>query len=279
MKVSIQGERASFHEMAARAYFKQPVEALECLTFKDVCRTLVDGQSDSAIMAVENTLVGSILPNYALLNEFPVVITGEIYLRIEQNLMALPKQQLKDISIVRSHPMALRQCSHFFRQHSHLNALEAFDTAGSAREIREQNLPGTAAIASQAAAERYQLEILAPGIEDQKHNYTRFFSLSRRTGEPGFSGSKSTLYFKLKHQVGALARMLNIFQTHAINLNMIQSLPVPLNPNEYGFLIEVVWQKAVDFQTTLAEAQTCSSAMKILGVYEPGLRPFAWLNR
>lgn len=277
LKISIQGERASFHDMVASRYFSQELEIVECRTFTEVCQTLVDGQVDQAVMAIENTLVGSILPNFALLNQFEVTITGEAYLRVEQNLMALPGDTLETITTVRSHPMALLQCSRFLEQHPHLTGLESFDTAGSAREIKEQRLSGTAAIASKAAADRYGLTILAPSIENQSMNFTRFFVLSLRNGDPLFKGSKSTLYCILNHQVGALVRLLEIFKSHRINLDMIQSLPILANPGEYGFLIEVRWEDIHDFEKSIHAAKALTNKLKVLGVYEPCPSPFTMI--
>lgn len=273
LKISIQGERASFHDMAARAYFGEAIEVMECVTFHDVCQRLFDQQCDLAVMAIENTLVGSILPNFGLLRQFPVTITGELYLKIEQNLMALPGQSLQDITLVRSHPMALQQCTNFLESYPNLKILEAFDTAGSARELREKNRLNTAAIASRAAAERYGLTILAGGIENQDNNFTRFFTLSRRESEPQFNGSKSTLYCTLNHQVGALGNLLEIFKTHRINLGMIQSLPLQTNPGEYGFLVELRWQEMADFKASIDAAQAYTNDLKILGIYEPAPHP------
>lgn len=274
LKISIQGERTSFHDMAAQTYFGKAVEILECITFQEVCQTLADLRCDHAVMAIENTLVGSILPNFGLIQRFPVTIEGELYLRIEQNLMALPGQSLEAIRVVRSHPMALQQCSNFLERHPNLKLLEAFDTAGSAREIREKSRMHTAAIASRAAAERYGLNILAEGIENQDNNFTRFFILRRRESEPQFTGSKCTLYCTLNHAVGALAKLLDMFRTYQINLDMIQSLPLLNNPGEYGFLVELRWQKMADFKASLDAVKACTNDLKILGMYEPAPHPF-----
>ncbi|MCB0261180.1 MAG: prephenate dehydratase [Calditrichae bacterium] len=275
MKIAIQGGQASFHHMAARQYFNDSdIGIIECPTFRKLCNTLRDGSADLAVMAIENTLVGSILPNYHLLQTFPVHIIGEIYLHIEQNLMALPGQSLEGIRCVRSHPMALLQCSDFLEQHPGMLGEETADTAESAREIRERGLNGVAAIAGRLAAELYDLEILAERIENLKHNYTRFLILSPTPNHDQISANKASVNFHLRHQVGALADALNIFRDHEINLTLIQSIALPTRPHEYAFHADLEWEQPARFEQAMQQIRTISADLQILGIYQKGERPY-----
>ena len=224
-------------------------------------------------MAIENSLTGSILPNYVLLQRFQLHIQGEIYLRIKQNLMALPGQELSDIHTVRSHPIALEQCSDFLSETPQINCIESFDTAESAREIRESNLLGAAAIASALAAQIYKLTILAASIENVKQNYTRFLVLTADDQNTETSANKASLSFHVSHEVGALADILNIFRDHAINLGLIQSVPIPGRPDEYTFHVDVEWQDRNKFEQAMEKVRRGAKELTILGEYRAGLRP------
>lgn len=275
MKIAIQGGEASFHDMAAREHFKgSEIDLIECWTFRQQCTALAKGQADRAVMAIENSLAGSILPNYGLLEEFPIIIVGEIYLQIQQHLMALPGQQLSDIKSVRSHPMALHQCSDFLETHSQIRSVETHDTAASAGEIREKNLQGVAAIASSLAAERYRLAILAESIENDKLNYTRFLILEKENGgAPQGLSNKASLVFYVQDTVGALADVLDIFRDCSLNLALIQSTPIMGRPDEYAFHVDVNWQNYTDFLAALKKAGKVTTKLKILGKYQ------AWQNQ
>ena len=181
MKIAIQGTEASFHHQAAMKFFDSEFELIECKTFEEVCKVKSEGKCDYGVLAIENTLAGSFLPNYNLLQKYHLRILGEVYLHIEQNLLCLPGQKLEDIKFIRSHPMALLQCSQFLNDHAEIAAIEAFDTAGSAREIKKYLLSDTAAIAGRFAAEKFGLQILRHGIENIKQNHTRFMILN---GDP-----------------------------------------------------------------------------------------------
>lgn len=275
LTVAIQGGKASFHDMAARQYFyDHQIELRECHTFREMCRSLLNGEAGIAVMAIENTLVGSILPNYALLQEYPLSIVGEVYLHIEQHLMALPGQTLKDIRAVRSHPMALLQCSDFLEMHPQMRGIESFDTADSAREIRERHLRTVAAIAGEAAAQRYGLQILARSIENLKQNYTRFLVISCREEPDKEPLDKASVNFRVNHRVGALAKVLNIFQEYEINLTKIQSIPLPGRPYEYAFLVELEWERRELFDRAIHLATRFSRGLKILGIYQKGVKPY-----
>ena len=275
MKIAIQGGEASFHDMAAREHFMgSEIDLIECWTFRQQCTALAKGHADCAVMAIENSLAGSILPNYGLLEELPIIIVGEIYLRIQQHLMALPGQSLSDIESVRSHPMALHQCSGFLETHSQIRSIETHDTAESAGEIREKNLQGVAALASSLAAERYQLAILAESIENDKLNYTRFLVLEKENSRvnPSLS-NKASLVFHVGDKIGALADVLDIFRDCLLNLALIQSTPIMGRPDEYAFHVDVNWQRENDFAKALQKISPLTKELKVLGKYQAGTKP------
>jgi len=275
LKITIQGGQASFHDMATRQYFAgHPVELLECMTFGQLCDALVNRKVDLAVMAIENTLAGSILPNYTLLESLPLRIIGETYLRIQQNLMALPGQKIENIQTVRSHPMALHQCSNFLEAHPHLRAIESFDTAESAKEIRQKNLRGVAAIAGKMAANRYQLSILAAEIENLRQNYTRFIILKNEHYQNGVLPDKASLSFRVSHAVGSLVGVLNVFRDHGLNLSLIQSVPIPGQPNEYAFHVDLLWKNEDQFYRAIEAAGPFAHGVKVLGIYKAGVIPY-----
>lgn len=274
LKIAIQGGKSSFHDLAARSYFpNNHLTIVECRTFHQVCDELKNNHVNLALMAIENTLVGSILPNYSLLEEYPLYIIGEIFLHIEQHLMALPGQTISEISSVRSHPMALLQCSEFLEKYSHLRLLETFDTADSAREIREQNLGRVAAIAAKEAAERYRLNIIASGIENIKQNYTRFLILSRQKNNNDKTANKASVSFHLQHKVGALVDALNVFKNNSINLTLIQSVPLPGCPQEYAFHADLEWEDLNKFYNAIEQVKISTNNFQTLGLYNSGINP------
>ncbi len=274
MKIAIQGGQASFHHEAALQFFPdRDVEIVECNLFRQVCSALVEGRVDRGIMAIENTLVGSILPNCSLLKDFPLTVIGETYLRIRQHLMALPGQQLEDIKTVRSHPMAILQCSDFLQAHPWMVGEDAFDTADSAKEIREKKLSGIGAIAGRLAAEKYELEILAKSIESQKSNYTRFLVLSHEEESAELSSGKCTLSFSTRHKPGALVDVLAIFKDLGLNLTLIQSVPLAGRPYEYSFHTDFEWGNRTAFDECLDLLKSETSGLHIIGVYSKGELP------
>jgi len=240
------------------------------MTFQRVFASVKNEQADYGVLAIENSLAGSILGNYALLHEFPVSIIGEAYLPIEQNLLALPGQTLTDIRVVRSHPMALLQCSNFLEENPHMQALEAADTAESAREIREHNLTGVAAVASRAAAARYGLDILEERIENYKENYTRFLIISRQPLQDLSLANKASVNFRLHHRAGELAKILDVFRDFNINLSLIQSIPIMSKPTEFSILLDLEWTDYTGFKSAMAQIQPLTVETKILGVYKRG---------
>ena len=209
--IAIQGCLASFHDMAVRKYFSnEEVHLLECVSFEKTCKELCLGNADLAMMAIENSITGSLLPNYALLQKYSMKVVGEEYLHIKQNLMALPGQRISDIKQVRSHPIALLQCSEYLEAHSHWRAIETFDTAGSAREIRDQKRYGVAAIAGTMAARTYGMEILAEEIENLKENSTRFLVLALEETELG-EADKASVCFPTSIPTGILSWCFGYF--------------------------------------------------------------------
>ncbi len=271
MKVAIQGGRASFHEIASRKYFEgEPVEVVECRTFEDVCRQVDTEQVEYGMMAIENTIAGSILLNYGLIQKYDLRIVGEIKLRIKQNLMALPGQKLEDIKKVMSHYMALNQCTEFLDQYPVWEREEYYDTADSAKAIKEEDLNGVAAIAGDFAAELYGLEVLAPEIETFKQNFTRFLVLVPKSiNNPRLDGptNKATISFELPDQVGSLAKALTIVVDHKINLTKIQSLPILGKPDQYTFYMDCMWDDYQDMRACLIALRHLVPRLNVMGEY------------
>lgn len=270
MKVAIQGGKASFHEIASRAYFgNSNVEPVECSTFRKVCKLVRDGEVATGLLAIENSIAGTILPNYSLLQEYELRIVGEIKLRIKQNLMALPDQTLQDIKKVSSHYMALQQCAEFLQELPGVELEEFYDTADSAKEIRTKNLVGVAAIASARAAELYGLNILEESIETIKLNFTRFFVLSNEQENviEKEKLNKATLSFELPHRVGALADILKVIVDSQLNLTKIQSVPIIGKPDEYTFFVDCMWDSYIQYERCLVQLRNLVINPRILGEY------------
>jgi len=270
-KVAIQGVYGAFHDMAAIHYFgKENTELIAMNTFSDVFMSLRQGMAEYGILAIENSIAGSILPNYALLRESGMKISGEIYLKIEQNLLALPGQTIADITEVYSHPMAILQCQEFFKKYPQIKLIDSLDTALSAKIIEEKGLPGTGAIASEYAAERYHLQILARGIQDHDVNYTRFLIVGRNGLAPRHMVNKASLHFALAHRIGSLAKVLSILSYFELNLTKIQSLPIAGKEWEYQFYADVVFDDYTCYQQALEAIGPFTSGLGILGEYIKG---------
>ncbi len=273
-KVAIQGGYGAFHEIAAKNYFENEViEIIPANTFKDLFKSLKNNHADLGIMAIENSLAGSILPNYGLLQESNMKIIGEIYLRIRQNLVALPGQKIEGIKEVYSHPIAILQCQLFFDSYPEIKLLDSIDTALSAKEISEKKLKGVGAICSIMAAEKYGLEVLAEGIETNKMNYTRFLILSDRIGYHKIdkkSINKSSLAFALHHETGSLSKVLSILSYYNINLTKIQSMPIMGMDWEYQFYVDVTFNDYVMYRQALDAIRPFNSRLEIMGEYSKG---------
>jgi prephenate dehydratase len=270
MKIAIQGEKGSFHEVAARQYFSyDDIEILPCSTFDLELTTLVNGEVDFAVMAIENARSGAILHNYTLLRESGMKILGEQNLRIKQNLMALPDQEISDIREIRTHPIAIAQCMAFLNQHPEITLIESDDTAGSARQISETRSKGVAAIASSHAAEIYGLEILAPGIETYKQNYTRFLVVGSED-KGNTRGNKVSICFSTGHKPGSLAKVLVKLAELDINLSKIQSVPRMNGEWEYMFYLDLELNKNTKSDIIRRVLDKYTSNLEILGVYFKG---------
>ncbi len=278
-KIGIRGVKASFHDVAARKFFGvQDIQELECPSFRDLCTRLRDREADSCMMAIENSIAGSILTNYNLLETFGLKIFGEVYLRIEMNLMALPGQRIEDIRMVQSHPMALLQCDEFLANHPQMKIIEATDTADSAKDIREKNLLGVAAIASRLAAEAYGLEVLGAGIETNKKNYTRFLAICRAEDSKSSAlANKASIRFEAVDQPGSLGRVLEVFSQNSLNMTKIQSVPLLGRPYEYSFHVDLEWEDRSHFDKAMESIQAKKLVINLIlfGEYPKGTRPSA----
>jgi len=275
VRVAIQGFQGSFHEVAARQYFGAAPALSFCATFGEVVAQVADGRADAALMAMENSLAGSILPNYLLLERNALTITGEVYLPIHQHLLGLPGTTLADIQAVHSHPMALRQCGDFLSQHPAWQLVETEDTGLSAQRLAESQPPGVAVVAGAQAAEAFGLHILAPAINDDPHNYTRFLVLVRAAGAaPVARPDKASLYFYTSHAPGMLARVLTLVAGHGLNLSKLQSCPRPSQPWHYGFHADVEFDAPAQLELLLAELPAVTEELRVLGAYQRGRMKF-----
>lgn len=287
IKVAIQGVQGAFHDIAAREYFNDKVlEIVPCLTFEDLFALLDNGGCDYGMVAVENSVAGILAHNYFLLNEYSMQIAGEHYLRIVQNLMALPGSSIEDIKEVRSHPIALRQCHLFLNtlREKGVKMVESEDTALTAKLIAQNNLKGVAAVAGDLAAQIYGLDIIKAGIESNPRNFTRFLLLKRKSKAASDSkrlvtnGSmviseqpnKASVSFTLGHKPGSLCKVLEIFSLHNLNLTMIQSLPVPGREWEYKFFADFVFLDAASYEAALAEVAQVATSVTLSGLYSRG---------
>lgn len=269
VRVAIQGIATSFHEVAALKHFGNGIQTIECLSFHALCESLEKGEADYAMMAIENSIAGSILPNYFLLQSYHFSIIGELYLPIHMHLLTLPGVKLQDIKVIESHPMAIRQCTEFIHTLKDVEVRESDDTALSAKRVRELKLKNTAAIANEFAAKKYGLQILEKRIETNKKNFTRFLVLSKRTGaEEGTN--KASLSFEVANEVGSLAEALMTFKNNTINLTKIQSIPIIGKPSEYSIHIDVEWSKRKNYDTAMRQVLRQVKNLNVLGEYKKG---------
>lgn len=274
LRVSIQGYAGAFHEAAARAHFTDhQVITVPARTFADVIQQVESGESDVGLMAIENTLVGSLMANYNLLQTANLRIIGEVYLRIRQNLMALPGTDLSELRHVYSHPVALMQCQEFFKTWPHIELIEDVDTALSAREVMEEQDPTRGAIASSAAAELYGLEILAGGIETNKLNHTRFLVLQRGRDHSQDTGNKVSLSFSTHHESGSLYKVLMVLAAYQVNLTKIQSAPIVGKPFQYRFHVDFLLEGHVSLEQALEAIRPICQELRVLGVYQKSPKP------
>ena len=267
--VAIQGIRGSFHHIVSQKFFGKEVEIREFLSFDETINCLVEGVCDSAIIALENSIVGSIIPNYALIDKNHLNIVGEHYLDIQHHLMALPNQHISEIFEVYSHPMALLQCKSFFKNYNHIKLVEAQDTAEVAKQISKTKRSGIAAIASETAARLYNLNILAKSIQTIKHNETRFVIVKLQSLDSNdLSINKASLKFELDHKRGSLATILNVLSDCKLNLTKIQSLPKIETPWKYAFFVDVTFNAYENYKKAAAIMTIMAENFKVLGEYK-----------
>lgn len=273
-KIAIQGIKGSFHHQVVKEYFSENVDIDECLSFEELIDSLIAGKSDQAVMAIENSIAGPIIPNYALIDKNNLHIIGEHYLNIQQNLMALKGQKIEDIKEVHSHPMALLQCMDFLKQYPNIKLVEDKDTAETARRIQEKQLTGIAAIASVTASEMYDLDIIASSIQTIKNNMTRFVIIKKQNSFlPESEINRASVKFELDHKRGSLAAVLNVMSDCKLNLTKIQSLPKIETPWKYSFFVDVTFEKYEDFAKAKALLNIMAEYFKVLGEYK-NTKPF-----
>jgi prephenate dehydratase len=273
LRVCIQGFPGAFHDIAARHCFMgRPLEVVPALTFQELGRRLANKDGvDVALMAIENTLAGSLMANYKLLHELPVTIIGEVYLRIRQNLMALPGQRIEDLREVHSHPIAIDQCREYFQQYPYIRLVEIEDTALAAQNLKVNGTRGVGAIASTLAASMYGMEILASGIETNKLNFTRFLVLAHELdARPVQGADKVSIHFSADHTVGFLHKILAVLAAYNINLTKIQSAPIIGRPWEYRFYVDFVAEGKVGFGQAIEAIRPLTHELRVMGAYKQG---------
>lgn len=273
LKIAIQGIKGSNHHQVAKNFFGDTIELVECLSFDVMINHLLDGTADKGVMAIENSIAGSIIPNYNLIYHNNIHIIGESYLSICHNLMVKKGKQIADVSEVHSHPMALLQCKEFFKRHPSIKLVEDVDTAETARRIQEQNLETIGAIAPEAAAKLYDLEIIAKEIQTIKNNATRFIILKKQNKIlPKEQIDKASLRFITDHKRGSLAAVLNVMSDCNMNLTKIQSLPVIETPWKYAFFVDVTFEDYENFAKAKSLLKIMSEDFRVLGEYKNALK-------
>ena len=267
MKIGIQGIKGSFHHIAAEHYFGKNIDLVECDTFGEMPNLLKEKKVDLLVMAIENSIAGAILPNYALIDTYELNIYGEYYLPIHHNLMALKGQKISEIKEVHSHPMALLQCKKFLKTLPHIKIVEDIDTALVAKKIKEEKIKSVAAIASKLASKLYELEILAPKIHTIYSNKTRFFILNTSLNYTPEQADKASVKFIAKNKIGSLAEVLGILSRYNLNLSKIQSLPIIQQPGKYAFFVDFSFNNLTNFKEAIEEIKVKVVDLKILGLY------------
>ena len=269
LKIAIQGIKGSNHHQVAREYFSEDVDLVECMSFHGLVDKLLDSTADKGVMAIENSIAGSIIPNYALIDDKNLHIIGEHYLNIHHNLMGLKGQTIDDIVEVRSHPMALLQCREFLKTKPHIKMVEDVDTAETAKQIHDKQLKGIAAIAPKVAADLYELEVIVPEIQTIKNNSTRFIIVKTKNKElPKNEINKASLRFVTDHKRGSLATVLNVMSDCNLNLTKIQSLPIIETPWKYAFFVDVTFDEHDNFVKAKSLLEIMSEDFRVLGEYK-----------
>lgn len=274
-KIAIQGVKGCFHEQAARLFYEElgcsDPEIVECAGFDDLYKSLSGGQADAAVMAIENTVSGGLLPNFELLRKYDRKIKGEVFLRIQQNLMALPGQKIEDIKEVRTHYMAINQTREFFKDYPWIRLVESEDTAKSAADVAGNSLAGVGAVASELAAQLYGLDILAESIETYKQNFTRFLILDDGLQVEHDKVNKASWCFTLNHKPGSLAHVLTILSFYDMNLTRIQSLPIPGHEWQYFFYVDIKFEDYIRYEQALSAVRPLMEDLNILGEYKSAI--------
>ncbi len=269
--IAIQGAEGSNHHKVARDFYGTTIGLKECMSFDVLVDSLLDKTADVGIMALENTIAGSIIPNYALIDKNNLHIIGEEYLNIHHHLMALPNQKIEDITEVCSHPMALLQCKEFLKKHKHIKLVEDVDTAEVAKRIAKNNLKGVAAIAPKIAAEIFGLNVIEDDIQTMKENSTRFVIVQTKESSNGIDTiNKASLKFVLDHKRGSLATLLNVLSDCKMNLTKIQSLPVIEAPWKYSFFVDVTFNEYKNYEKAISIIKIMAEEFKVLGAYKNG---------
>ena len=272
MKVAIQGIESSFHDMAVRQLFPDNAQLLACDSFEKVAQEVANFNAEFGVLAIENTIAGSILPNYNIIDTGGFSIVDETFLKIDMHVMALPSERICDIEEIHSHPVALLQCKNYLQRFPpHCKIIEGKDTASVARRIVENNLKGVAAIAGKQVAEKFNLKILDSNIQNIKNNQTRFIVIARDTQLRPSDANKATLKFELNHEVGTLSNVLQLLSTFGISLTKIQSLPIVGRPWQYAFFIDVLFADITLFDEVMIVLEKAVSELKILGTYRQNL--------
>ena len=269
--IAIQGAEGSNHHKVARDFYGASIQLKECMSFDELVDSLLDDSAGLGVMALENTIAGSIIPNYALIDKYNLNIIGEEYLNIHHHLMGLKGQKIKDITEVWSHPMALLQCKEFFKKYPHIKLVEDVDTAEVAKRISKNNLIGIAAIAPKIAAEIFNLVVIEDEIQTIKDNSTRFVIVQTSAPNNGIDQiNKASLKFQLNHKRGSLAAILNVLSDCKMNLTKIQSIPVIESPWKYSFFVDVTFDAYESYKKAVAIIEIMAEKFKILGTYKNG---------
>ncbi len=270
-RISIQGFEGCFHQVAAKQFYGDDTEVICCSTFKEVVKQAsMTRQSDGGVLAIENSIAGSILPNYNLILKSNVKIVGEVYLQIKQHLLVNPGVRLEDIKEVHSHYMAIQQCSSFLDKYN-WKLVETEDTALSAKHIHQYKNRHAAAIAGKLAAEIYGLDIIAPNIHTLKNNYTRFLVLRHKDADAAIAGAdKASVNFVTGNERGSLAKVLTVIAAEGINLSKLQSMPIPGSHFKYSFHADMEFENQEQLNATLDKLKPVTEELTILGIYKNG---------
>ena len=266
--VAIQGIRGSYHHVAVEKFFGRETDFVECAVFKDVPEAIENGKADYGVMAIENSIAGSLLQNHKLLGLHGQKIIGEVYVHIEHCLLANPGVRIEDLTEVESHPMAILQCENFFSQYPEIRLLESNDTARSARMVASKKLRATGAIASELCARLFGLDVLARGIQTMSNNYTRFFVIGHSGEEIPPDADKASLRFVTKHESGSLSKILSVLAMHGLNLTKIQSVAIMERPWEYAFYADVMFPSLSTFNAAIEVVSHQTEQLEIQGIYK-----------